>query len=303
MAQPHKPLGMRWKIIGGWALVVGNLIFWIWFWVFRGERPPPEMYSASEPVPRMAQSIVFMVLGAFVVALGFGVYAIVVRTNCFTFNFDMPVWKAAKRKIYVANIFVQVILLVGTGMILAGMLNRMLERAGLSANAAYLAPMLASLFLGQLTFVWVNLWAPIERRLIEKRLAAKGISTQRIAEGMLIGLSDPTRSSLKKFTAIEDDVGMLWAENESLTYLGDSRQFNYTRLEVERMEQKADGASTSALSGTVHPILYVKESDGVERAIRLHAEAVWTLGQKRIAMNGIAERIRNWLAAGAVALG
>jgi hypothetical protein len=296
MAEPGKTSGTRWKIVGGWALVVGNLIFWIWFWFFRGNPPPQEMHSATEPVPRFAQSIAFMVMGGFVVTFGLGVYAIVVRTNCFTFNFNSPVWNAAKRKIWLANIFVPVILLIGTGLILAGMLSPSLEQAGLSANAAWLAPMLASLFFGQLTLVWVNLWAPVEKRLIEKRLAARGVTLDRAAEGILVGLSDPTGSSMKKFAAIEDDIGMLWLENESLTYLGDSQQFSFTRPQVSRLEQKADAASTTALSGTAHPLLHVSES-GVERAIRLHAEGVWTLGQKRVAMNAVAERIRNWLAA------
>ena len=55
-----------------------------------------------------------------------------------------------------------------------------------------------------------------------------------------------------------------------------------------------DAASTSALSGTAHVILRVRQLDGSERRIRLHCEGILTLGAKRVAMNALAERIQAW---------
>jgi hypothetical protein len=48
------------------------------------------------------------------------------------------------------------------------------------------------------------------------------------------------------------------------------------------------------LWGLQHTILHVQVAGGAERQIRLHAEGLWTMGQKRRVMAHVAELVENW---------
>jgi hypothetical protein len=157
-------------------------------------------------------------------------------------------------------------------------------------------PVLGCIGLMQIVLVWVLIWAPLEKGIIRKRLAAKSITAAQLSTGVFIGLSDPAKSSLKKFTCVEEDMGMLWFDTDQLIYWGDHEQFSVRRGELIEVERSLDAASTSALSGTAHVILRIRQADGGERRIRLHTEGIWTLGGKRTAMNALAERIATWRA-------
>jgi hypothetical protein len=296
-SNPMPSGGVKWKIVAGWALVVGVTVFWVVFWFNLQGRPESDGESPDESGPSWLHSLVLLVLGGIGLVAGLIAYLVVIQTQCFTFNFQRPVWANAKAKIYLANILVPTIFILGVGLMLAALLTPLLERLGFSKEAAWLTPIIGSLVVLQLALVWVNLWAPLEKRLTLKRLAAQGITPEQIRLGSFVGLSDPTRSSLKKLTAIEDDVGMVWIDAERLVYFGDKEHFNFTPEQVLAAERKVDAASTTALSGTAHLILRVRQPDGAERQIRLHTEGVWTLGQKRTAMNALAQRIEDWLAA------
>jgi len=287
----------KWKIAVGWAVVVGvTVISVVVFFNLQG-RPGTDGDLPERSGPTWLQSLILLGLGGFGMLAASVAYLVVIQTQCFTFNFQRLVWSSAKDKIYIANILVPAIFMIGVGLLLAAFLTPLLERQGLSKDAAWLTPIIGSLVVLQLALVWVNLWAPLEKRLITRRLAAQGITPEQMQFGSFVGLSDPTRSSLKKFTAIEEDVGMLWIEPERLVYFGDKEQFSLTPEQVLAAERKVDAASTTALSGTAHLILRVRQPDGAERQIRLHTSGVWTLGRKRTAMDSLAKRINEWLAA------
>jgi hypothetical protein len=244
--------------------------------------------------PGLALPALMFIAGVFFLVLGTASYVIVLYTNGFTFDFSRPVWDQAKVRMYLANIFVPLLFMVGVGLILSVVLTPVLLTLGMSGSLARMLPVLACIGVMQIVLVWVLVWAPLEKRLIRKRLAAKGITEAQLSTGLLIGLSDPAKSSLKKLTCIEEDIGMLWFDAEQLIYWGDTDQFSARRGDLMDVERSLDAASTSALSGTAHVILRVRRPDGGERRIRLHTEGIWTLGGKRRAMNDLAERIATW---------
>jgi hypothetical protein len=278
---------------------VGNLAFWIWFWLWRqgGAIAAGEEAAASDPsVPHFFHSLVNFVFGGLFIVAGLAAYATVISTTCLTFDFSRPVWRAVKVRVYIANIIVLTLFMVGGGFIAAGLLVPLLVGLGLSRGVAFVACLFGSMFVLQIAAVWILLWAPLERRLISKRLAARGITPQQMAEGVLVGLSDPSKSSLRKFAAIEEDVGMLWVDAQRLVYFGDTEHFVLTPDQILAVERKTDAVSTTALSGTAHVILRVRQSDGKERPLRLHTEGIWTMGGKRRAMDALAARIAPLLA-------
>jgi len=148
----------------------------------------------------------------------------------------------------------------------------------------------------QIAQLWILIWSPLDKRIITKRLLAQGITPAQLQNGMLVGLSDATRSSFKKFAAIEDDIGALWVSPDQLVYWGDNERFSITRDQVVELERKADAGSTTMLTGATHPILHVRLPDGSERQIRLHAEGQLTRGNQRRALDRLAQEIEKWCA-------
>jgi hypothetical protein len=134
----------------------------------------------------------------------------------------------------------------------------------------------------------------VEQRVIWKRLLAQGVEPAQMPSAVLVGISDPTHSSLKKFGAVEDDIGALWFEPGELRYRGDSEQFVIAREQLVQIERRADAGSATVLSGVTHVILHVKQPDGTQRQIRLHTEGVWTMGLKRKTMDQLAQAIVQW---------
>jgi hypothetical protein len=149
----------------------------------------------------------------------------------------------------------------------------------------------------QVAQVFILIWAPLESRLIRKRMAALNIRPEQLQYAVLIGISNPLSSSLKKFGAVEEDVGALWINPGPLVYYGDKEQFSIGREQLVQIERKADAGSTTMLMGIAHVILHVRFADGNDRQIRLHTEGLWTMNQKRRAMDELAERIAQWHAA------
>src|SRR5204863_147449 len=97
----------------------------------------------------------------------------------------------------------------------------------------------------QMLQLFVVIWAPMEKRIIMKRLAAQGINKDQLQTGILVGISDPTRSSFKKFGGIEEDMGALWLNPDHLIFWGDSEQLSIARDRLLTVEQKADSGSKS----------------------------------------------------------
>lgn len=282
------------RMIVMWVIIIANLVFWSGFWLLRRGTREDSAFAES---PGISGSIVLLVLGVFFFFAGLAAYFVVLSSDAFTFNFSRPVWKKAKVKIYVANILVPIAAIAGLAVIVSGLLAPVLISFGLTPPMARMLPIFAMIVLVQLVQVWVLIWSPLERRLITKRLLAQGITKAQLESAMLIGLSNPASGMLKRFGAIEEDVGALWIAPDQLVFWGDAERFSITRAQVIQIERKADNRSSTMLGGIAHVVLHVRWADGSERQLRLHNEGLWTMGQKRKAMDGLAAAIESWYTA------
>jgi hypothetical protein len=280
------------KVVLTWVIMLTTLIAVFAFWTWWAGQSRPSHPTDSEP--GMVYSFVMVFFGLLFIAAGVAAYLAAIFTHCLTFNFSSPVWGEFRVKLYFANIFIPLAGALGIGFVLTAFLGPVLVKAGLDRSFANIIPVMAMVFVLQIAQMWILIWGPMEKRLIVKRMAAIGITPQQLAGAFLVGLSNPQRSSFKKFGTVEEDVGALWVGPEQLIYYGDGEQFGLTRSHIIQIERKADSGSTSMLGGIAHVVLHVTQADGSLRQIRLHNEGLLTMGQKRVAMEQLAEAILQW---------
>jgi hypothetical protein len=273
-----------------WLVFVGLTVGWIAFLLSRH----PDTPASTEPAPDLIRAIITLIIGGIFFVSGVGGYFILLATDCFTFNFQRPVWGGVKGKLYVANIVVLTGIALGLGFGLTPFLSPVLAAFGLSGQMAFLVPVMAMVVVLQIARVFVLIWAPLEKRLIAKRLEARGITPAQLQTALLVGISNPLRSSFKKLTMVEEDIGALWVGPEHLVYWGDNEQLAITRDQLTQIERKADAGGTTLLGGLTHVILHVRLPDGSERLLRLHTEGCWTMGAKGRAMDELEQRIVQW---------
>jgi hypothetical protein len=187
------------------------------------------------------------------------------------------------------TLVVLVLLAVGAGLILAALLGSVLVRLGLKAGlAAHLLPVMAMIVAVPILSSWVLVWAPIERRIIWKRLKAMGVTPVQLHGAVLVGLSNPASGLDKRFGRVEEDLGAMWVGQDILVYHGDGEQFGIGREQLAQLERRM------GQRGMAHIILHVNLSDGSIREIRLHMEGHWTMGARRRAMDVLADAIAKW---------
>jgi hypothetical protein len=273
-----------------WLLTVGVIVFWVVFWLWRNHGQTP----VEGPAGVIGYSVFSLFVGGFFLVAGVMSYLAVIFSGCFTFSYKRPVWQAAKTKQFFVNIIVTVLLALGAGFMFSAFLGPVLTLLGLDAGLANLLPVMLMIGGVQILQLWVLIWSPLEKRIITQRLAALGILPAQLQSAALVGLSNPASGLVKRFAAIEEDMGALWVGPDLLIYRGDNEQFDITREQLVQMERKADNRSTSVLGGIAHVILHVKLPDGSIRQIRLHTEGHWTMGQKRKAMDALADAIARW---------
>jgi hypothetical protein len=290
--KPGKTSAPKTKVLLMWVIMLAALVtvFGFWTWWAGHSRPS----SPGDPEHGVVYSVVMVFIGFLFLVAGVAAYLVALFTNLLTFNFTAPVWTEFKVKLYFANIFIPLAGALGFGFVLSAFLSPMLEKAGLDRGFANIIPVMAMVFVLQLAQLWILIWGPLEKRFTTKRMTALGISPEQLATAFLVGLSNPERSSFKKFGTVEEDVGALWVGPEQLIYYGDGERFGLTRSHIIKIERKADSGSTSMLGGIAHVVLHVTQSDGSIRQIRLHNEGLLTMGQKRVAMEQLAEAILQW---------
>jgi hypothetical protein len=290
--KPGKTSAPKAKVVLAWIAVVVSLTAMFGFWTWWAGQNRPSHPTDSEP--GLVYSFVMVCFGFLFLVAGVAAYLVAMYTNLLTFNFSAPVWTEFKVKLYFANIFIPLAGALGFGFVLSAFLGPMLVKAGLGGSFANIVPVMAMVFILQIAQLWMLIWGPLEKRFILKRLSALGITPQQLSTAFLVGLSNPQRSSFKKFGVVEEDVGALWVGPEQLIYYGDSEQFGLTRSHVVEIERKSDSGSTSMLGGIAHVVLHVVQTDGSVRQIRLHNEGLLTMGQKRVAMEQLAEAVLQW---------
>jgi hypothetical protein len=278
------------KMILMWLFFVGFSVACIAFVLWRHRNGP----GPAEPEPGYAHAFVLLFVGGFLFVAGAVSYLILLTTNCFLFNFSKPVWDEVKGRMFLANIVVLTGFALGLGFITSPIAGPLLVAAGISQQTAFVLPVLAMVMILQIARIFILLWAPLERQLISKRLQARGITPAQLQSAFLVGISNPERSSFKKFSQVEEDIGAIWVGPEQLVYYGDTEDFAVTRGQLLQTERKADTGGTTLLGGITHLILHVQQSDGSERQIRFHTEGHWTMGAKGKAMDELEQAILNW---------
>jgi hypothetical protein len=290
--KPGKTSASKTKVILAWIAVLVSVTAMFAFWTWWAGHSQPSDPTASEP--GLVYSFVMVFIGLLFLVAGVAAYVVALLTHLLTFNFSAPVWTEFKVKLYFANIFIPLTGALGIGFVLSAFLSPMLEKAGLDRGFANIIPVMLMVFVLQLAQLWILIWGPLEKPFILKRLTALGITPEQLTNAFLVGLSNPQRSSFKKFGVVEEDVGALWVGPEQLIYYGDGEQFGLTRSHVVEIERKSDSGSTSMLGGIAHVVLHVVQTDGGVRQIRLHNEGLLTMGQKRVAMEQLAEAVLQW---------
>jgi hypothetical protein len=281
------------RIILKWAMVVGAIIAvstvcFCWSYFMTASRGEPQETNDNSVV----HAFFYLFLGIIFLVAGLAGYFAAIMTCHFTFDYTRPVWDSVKSKAFAFNILVITALGLGGGFILSALFAPVLNGLGLHGSQASLMPVLAVLIGIQLIQLWVLIWSPVEKRMIVNRLKAQGF--QQLQGAVFVGISNPETKLTKQFAAMEEDMGALWVTPDRLAFRGDVEQFDLTRDQVVQIERKAYGRSNTALAGIEHVILHVQLADGSIRQMRLHVEGVWTLGQKRRAMDALGDAIKDW---------
>lgn len=278
-----------------WLMLIGMILFWVVFWIWRNHGREPEPASVQEGSRQVVMSILSLFIGGFFLVCGVVVYLVMTFTGGLCFSYTRPVWPGAKVRKYFVNIIATVLLGLGLGFILSAFVSPMLSLAGLDPGVATMVPVMVMVGGIQLLQLWVLIWSPTERRMIVNRLAALGVQRTQLQNAFLVGLSDPASGLAKRFASIEEDMGAMWVGPEQLIYWGDGEQFSIQREQIAQVERKADNRSTTVLAGIQHVILHVRLPDGTVRQMRLHVEGQWTLGGKRRKMDELARAINQWM--------
>lgn len=283
---------LTWVVMVGFTFFISCLFFW-----HHALAPGPQADESGLPQPNViVRGIALLVVGLFFLVPSVIAYLALLFSCYLTFNYRHPVWNSVKAKKYLANIFVGVGISLGFGFIVSAFLSPFLSQLGLPRSQADLLPVLAVLIGYQLLRLWVLVWGPAETFMIQRRLRTMGIAPEQLKSATLVGISNPASGMVKRFGAIEEDMGALWVLPDRLAFRGDAEQFDLTREQIAGIERKADNRSTTVLAGIAHVILQVRLPDGNIRHMRLHTEGQWTMGQKRRAMDALADAIAGWYA-------
>ncbi|OGV71237.1 MAG: hypothetical protein A3K19_32360 [Lentisphaerae bacterium RIFOXYB12_FULL_65_16] len=293
-----KPLSGS-KLLVGWGLLALTMAvsvaigLFVARTLFRAPQPGPET-AAANPVVVI---VICLLVGVVFLGGGLVAYLLILVTHCLTFNFTRPVFRTGfTTRLWLANVFVPLLLLGGVGFLVAVPVTALLLAAGLSAGLALGVPFFSVVIAGQFFLAWFSVWAPIQKSLIRKRLTALGVTPEQLAAGVYVGVSDPSVSSMKKLAQIEDDVGMLWFGPETLVYQGDVQRLDIRRDQFLEIERRLDKGSMAAYAGAVHVILRWRDDQGQEHRTRLHVEDCWTLTSMARGLNQLAARLQQWQA-------
>ena len=153
---------------------------------------------------------------------------------------------------------------------------------------------MAVAILYSLSQAWFSVWAPLEKSMVKKRLAVLGVPAAWIKRGIPMGISNPAKSSYKKLTLVEEDIGMLWVMSKSIRYVGDSERFTIRPGELFEIQRAADPGSVSCLGGAVPVIIGFLQNNGSERRVRLHPQGHWTTKRAAQALDDLEQTLIAW---------
>jgi hypothetical protein len=242
-------------------------------------------------------TVVLAWLSVVVLLVGVALYAVVLATRLFIFDFRRPVWSNFKTRLFVANILAPMPVMLGISGLVAAIGSPLLIGLGMAPETVFLVLFFVPFVLLQLLSTWMSIWTPLVTRLTRARLQALGVEPARIEQGFMLGISDPAKKSLRKLGLIEDDVGMLWITPDELVYQGDNDAFRVRREQCVSIERVADAGSVSAYFGNVHIILTFARDGAAPRRLRLHPESTLTMTGSARASDRLANELEQWTGA------
>ena len=260
--------------------------------LLRSDRSVP-----AAPPPLATVWVVFAAIGGIVALLGAAIYGIVLSTCCFTFDFTRPYTPSLGAKLWPANLIVQLLFATGFSLIAAPPLVALFWGV-LPPEVALPTAFLLPFVVLQLFAVWLQIWSPLEVRMVRRRMRALGVLPDRLAAGMPVGISSHRPKLRKLFSMnVEEDVGLLWFDADRLVYFGDRAPWSLTRDELLAVERDAHKMATSSYFGAVHVVLHYRTAGG-EGRIRLHTQGDWNQTARRRALDELADRLTSWQSGG-----
>ncbi|MHC9543076.1 MAG: hypothetical protein AB9903_26505 [Vulcanimicrobiota bacterium] len=256
---------------------------------------PARQPQPQDPATQSCLAVILLVFSLFFLFAGVALYLIVIATGCFTFNYEKPVWHSSfKTRLYICNILTGSALLLGLAGIATALVGPILSNfLGIYRQYSLVIPFLVIFIPGQFILTWINIWKPLICSLAGKRLMTMGVTQQEISTGIFAGVSEPDVSSMKKFSYVEDDIGLLWITQECIRYRGDSQSFEITRVQLTEIERRVDKGSIAAYAGAVHIILHWEDEAGAHMK-RVHLENYWFLGALAGLYDDLAGRLEEW---------
>jgi hypothetical protein len=278
---------------------VGSMLFGFWLTGGWGgqelDQPPPAPFDDVPPLARaITISMVLGFLSVLVLLVGGGMYAVILGTRLFFSDFSRPVWSRFKARLFLANIFVPLPVMVGVSGLITAMGTPLLIGRGVSYQTGFILLFFIPFVLLQLVSIWLSIWTPLVKRLTRARLLALGVKPARLARGIFLGISNPAKKSSRKLGLIEEDVGMLWITRDELVYEGDDDEFRVQREQCLSIERVADTGSVSAYFGNVHIILTFARDGRAPRKVRLHPESSMTMTSTARASDWLANKLEKW---------
>src|SRR4051812_12934504 len=177
MQQTTRPVS-KLKVVLLWTILIGNLVFWSAFWLLRNRNEPAPV--EQEPGAQVFLSMFLLVTAALFIAASVGSYFLVYATHCLTFNFNRPFLPAYKGKLYLAKIIVPTLAAIGAGFVLQVFLSPLLKSFGVDGQMTFMLPLFLAIIPMQIVLMWINIWMPVTKKLITRRLAARGIGPAQV---------------------------------------------------------------------------------------------------------------------------
>lgn len=284
---PPKILSGGKRLLGLAALLAVIIVCGSLGLMMRGQ-PVPEAEA-----PSLLSTLSLLIFAAAAAVLGLAVYGIAYVTRCLTFRFSRPFFPAYRWKSWFFKLAYELLLQVAFAFACAPTMFALLY-GRLPGQIVTLVGIGAPFVLAQFVMTWLITAGPIDRAVIARRMAALGFDPENLPGGIPIGVSNPDRSSLKKFPCIEEDLGTLWLTATHVSFRGDTTAWDVPRHDVLAIDRKADAGATSSYFGAVQVILRVRQPDGTDRRIRLHPEGDWTQSAHARALNTLAARLHAW---------
>lgn len=236
--------------------------------------------------------IVLPIIGGFFFFMALFMYFLVIITDCFTSDFSENVFKKLKRKIYIFNLVVQILFLISICPIMGILFTPFFRAIGLPAPN--MISFLFFLIIIQFLFLIFNIWAPLEKRLINRILTARNFQKEDFKGGIYMGISDPLKTSFKKMYCVEDDIGMLFIKNDRLIYQGDTKALEVKRDQITDIIRDADAGGVAAYFGIANILIKYRETADNVQTVRLHPEGFWTIFGSKKYYNYLEEQLKKW---------